>query len=116
MKALKQGLSALVNDRGDDWDLSLPAVALAYNSTPDVATGYSPFFLTKGREATLPVQRFLDEPVLDPVLLMGLRRLWVERVSVRASQIQEEQRRNEIGLLIKVRIGSSRICTTFFAT
>ena len=65
MRSLKKGLAALVSEDGRDWDLFLFAVALAYDSTPHSVTGYYPFFLTHGREAVLPVQRFLDEPRLD---------------------------------------------------
>ena len=44
MRTLKKSLSALVAEDGRDWDLFLSAVALAHNSTPHVATGFSPYF------------------------------------------------------------------------
>ena len=82
MRSLKKSLSALVSEDGREWDLFLAAVALAYNSTPHTATGYSPFFLTHGREAILPVQRYLDEPRLDLESRRWLSRLWKSRVYV----------------------------------
>ena len=60
MRTLKKGLSSLVSEHGRDWDLYLSAVAYAHNTTPDMSTGYSPFFLTHGREATLFIQRHFD--------------------------------------------------------
>ena len=96
MRTLKKGLAALVSEDGRDWDLFLSAVALAHNSTPHVATGYSPFFLTQGREAVLPVQRHLDEPRLDPTSSQWLRRLWKSRVCVYETQMQLEKQRKEM--------------------
>ena len=75
MRTLKKGLAALVSEDGRDWDIFLSAVALAHNTTRHIATGFSPFFLTQGREAVLPVQRYLDEPRLDPTSGQWLKRL-----------------------------------------
>ena len=96
MRTLKKGLAALVSEDGKDWDLFLPAVALAHNSTPHVATGFSPFFLTYGREAVLPVQRHLDEPRLDPTSGRWLTRLWKSRVLAYEAQAEIEKRRREV--------------------
>ena len=96
MRTLKKGLAALVSEDGKDWDVFLPAVVLAHNSTPHAATGYSPFFLTQGREALLPVQRHLDEPRLDPVATQWLTRLWKSRVLAYEAQVQLEKRRREV--------------------
>ena len=82
MRSLKKSLAALVSEGGRDWDLFLAAVALAHNSTPHTVTGYSPFFLTHGREAVLPVQRYLDEPRMDLESRRWLSRLWKARVHV----------------------------------
>ena len=82
MRSLKKSLAALVSEDGKNWDLFLAAVALAYNSTPHTVTGYSPFFLTHGREVVLPVQRYLDEPRLDLESRRRLSRLWKARVHV----------------------------------
>ena len=65
-----------------NWDLFLAVVALAYNPTRHTVTGYSSFFLTQGREAILPVQRYLDEPRLDLESRRWLNRLWKARVHV----------------------------------
>lgn len=42
-----------------EWDESLNQVALAYNTSPHSTTGYTPFFLTHGREAKMPVNLLL---------------------------------------------------------
>ena len=96
MRTLKKGLAALVSEDGRDWDIFLSAVALAHNTTPHIATGFSPFFLTQGREAVLPVQRHLDEPRLDPTSGQWLKRLWKSRILAYEAQVQLEKRRREM--------------------
>ena len=95
MRTLKKGLATLVAENGHDWDLYLPAVALAHNSTPHLATGYSPYFLTHGREAILPVQRHLDEPRLDHTSRQWLYRLWRARANVYEAHMRLEELRRK---------------------
>lgn len=82
MLTIEKTLSALVAEDGRDWNLILSAVALAQNSTPHVATGVSPYFLTHGREAIMPIQRHLDEPRLDGTARLWLQRPWKARIRV----------------------------------
>lgn len=96
MRTLRKGLAALVSEGRSDWDRYLQAVAFAHNSTPSVTTGYSPFFLTYGREAVLPVQRHLDEPRLDGVARDWLSRLWRSRAAVYESHIRESRRKEAL--------------------
>ena len=48
---LKSMLAVYVNRFQDDWDLYLPHVAYAYNTTISTATGFTPFCMLYGREA-----------------------------------------------------------------
>ena len=43
-----------------DWDSMLPHVAFIINSTPAVATGYSPFYLNFGYHPTTPLELLRD--------------------------------------------------------
>ncbi|PHJ20661.1 hypothetical protein CSUI_005494, partial [Cystoisospora suis] len=61
-----------------------------------MATGFSPFFLTHGREAILPVQRHLDEPRLDPTSKFWLHRLWRARVDTHEAHMRAELRRRKL--------------------
>lgn len=96
MRTLKRALSALVEWDGKQWDLHLSAVSFAHNTTPHIVTGFTPFFLTRGREAVLPLQRYLDEPRLDPISKQWLSRLWEARVSIYSAHMAEETRRRRL--------------------
>lgn len=65
-------------------------------TTPHVASGFFPFFLTYGREALLRAERDLDEPRLDPTSSRRLRRLWKWRVLTYEAQAQLEKRIREL--------------------
>ena len=51
------------------WPDHLREVVFAYNTSPHAATGFSPFYLLYGRDASLPVDTLLmkDEPVINDV-------------------------------------------------
>jgi hypothetical protein len=58
-------VSHYVNVKQNDWDTYLPAIQFAYRTTSaDNSTGFSPYFLLFGREATQPLDASLDDPVL----------------------------------------------------
>lgn len=61
-RTLTDMLSCYVSADHRDWDVSLPYVKFAYNSSRHDKAGYSPFYLPYGREPTLP---------LDTLVLMS---------------------------------------------
>ena len=54
-RTLENMLSMYVEDNQTDWDLHLQSVMLAYRSTVQDTTGYTPHFLMTGREINLPI-------------------------------------------------------------
>ena len=95
MRSLKSTLRLCVCAFRQDWDLVLPAAALAYRSTPHVVTKYSPYFMVTGQEIVLPLSRSWKEPTLA---LHGAKRitaLWRCRAElVKAHRrIDEDNRR-----------------------
>ena len=48
-------LATTINDHPASWEEHLQKVIMAYNTSVQATTGYSPFFLMFGREARLPV-------------------------------------------------------------
>jgi hypothetical protein len=51
---LKDQLHHYVESRQMDWDIFLPTVQLMYNTTVNVATSYTPYYLMFGRECNMP--------------------------------------------------------------
>ena len=47
------------------WDTNLHQVCLAYNTSVQSTTGYSPFFLMFGREACLPIDIGHEQPISE---------------------------------------------------
>ena len=60
-----QSLAMYVSSHQIDWDVFLPAVVYAYNTSISETTGDTPFFLTYGREPVL----MPDTTMLPPVNL-----------------------------------------------
>ncbi|KAI8510371.1 hypothetical protein Bbelb_112870 [Branchiostoma belcheri] len=58
-------LRAYVAAHQRDWDIHLPAVRFAYNTSCHATTGFSPFFLMHGREARLPLHLLTGVPMSD---------------------------------------------------
>ena len=54
-RTLENMLSMYVEDNQTDWDLHLQSVMLAYRSTIQDTTGYTPHFLMAGREINFPI-------------------------------------------------------------
>lgn len=48
-------LKTLINEKGADWDEYLPAVLLSMRTSRHFTTGYTPFYMERGRKARLPI-------------------------------------------------------------
>ena len=49
-KKLLEALRSYVNARHDDWDEQLQYIEFAFNSSPNAATGFSPYRLSLGQK------------------------------------------------------------------
>ena len=63
-RSLCNMLKALSEQEKKDWKKHLPKLAFAYNSTVNKTTGFSPFFLLFGRQATLPIDTMFESDVV----------------------------------------------------
>ena len=54
-RTLEEMLRAYVNWRQSDWDVHLSTLEMAYNSSKQVSTGYSPHQLNFGQEMRMPI-------------------------------------------------------------
>jgi hypothetical protein len=76
---LNASLTMLYNKLKNDWVYNVPAVVFAYRISPSSATGYSPFYLEKGRHPNVPAERLLKLDLDRPVY--SSEREWVKDLS-----------------------------------
>ena len=82
-RTIKDALAAYINMHHSDWDVFLPLITHAYNTTVNDATGYSPFRALYGREAAQPTDSWIKASlgVSDQTLstyVSGLQRVLLE--------------------------------------
>jgi len=61
IQTLTTALRGYANSMGNDWDVYLPALELAFNSKVQASTGAAPFTLVYGTQARLPIDCALDD-------------------------------------------------------
>ena len=54
-RTLLDMLATAVGDHPSDWEIHIRKLCFAYNTSTHSSTGYSPYFLMFGRQATIPV-------------------------------------------------------------
>jgi hypothetical protein len=59
-KILETILRSVVNFEQTDWDIKLTAAELAVNNSKNVSTGYTPFYLSTGREIRMPLDAAIE--------------------------------------------------------
>ena len=66
-RTLVSMLSAVVQDRHTDWEDHLRATCMAYNTSVQATTVFSPFYLMFGREARMPLDILFGQPGGSPL-------------------------------------------------
>jgi hypothetical protein len=61
MRILKDSLSMYCQETQDDWDMHLRGVTMAYNTTVNSQTGFTPYYMMFGREAILPMEAWMKD-------------------------------------------------------
>lgn len=98
-KTIMTCVSTFVEDDHRSWDVNLPKIQFAINSSVNEATGYTPSFLVHGRELVTCGSHYLDPDLGDEVLFFP-RDLYAENLghlapifdNVQASLWQAHQR------------------------
>ena len=62
-RTIQNMLASYVNDNQTNWDEYISLVTMAYNSSVQTSTGFSPSQMMYGREMTLPLDLVLGKPV-----------------------------------------------------
>jgi len=55
-------LATVVDSQSSEWEDYLPKVCFAYNTSEHTATGFTPFFLMFGHEASMPLDIIFGNP------------------------------------------------------
>ena len=66
-RTLLQSLATSVSDHPENWDEFVQKICMAYNTSVHPTTGFTPFFLTFGRQAKLPVDLLYGTLEPDPL-------------------------------------------------
>ena len=97
-RTLIQMLSTCTNEHPVDWEEHLPKVCMAYNTSKQATTGYSPFSLMFGREARLPIDVMYgsDYPETSlPHYVQKLRKVLTEAFERVRDQVGTQQERQQ---------------------
>ena len=100
---------------GPDWDLHLQQVLFAYRVEPQDSTGESPFYLLYGRDARLPTETAISQPLtpyqidLDDYrtsLVAGLSEAWEDaRHSIVKAQGRQKRQHDKKVRPVKYHVG-----------
>lgn len=76
-------MRAFIEDYSEDWDLLLPLLEFAVNTSPSDVTGYTPFFLSFGRHPIMPLDA-LTGSIYKPDITVDdyVKKLKAERENV----------------------------------
>ncbi len=86
-------LSKFTNEKQDDWDVFVPLVTFAYNTTPQKSTGESPYFLMFGRDPVWP-SRFPSEARYSLAPQFKTAAAFRSQLATRLSEAREAARRS----------------------
>lgn len=95
-RTLEEMLRSYVNEKGTDWDRHLATAELAYNTTAQDSTGYSPFRLSYGIDARLPMDHALAESKMNdnPTAVELVQRWNADMVQARYNLQQAQERQS----------------------
>jgi transposase InsO family protein len=97
---LKDMLSNYVTAFQDDWDIHLPTIAFAYNTTVCTQTGFTPFKMIFGREARQPLEDWITRyqhetenlETYVKQLIQALQYTWDYAAAKRDDEVKEYNR------------------------
>ena len=117
-RTLEEMLRSVINFRQDDWDQHLSSAEMAINNAKQASTGFSPFYLNYGQEASMPLDRALAGllPPNNPDASERIRRLKdslnlarsnIEKAQTRQSKYADQHRRD-----VKLVVGDQVLLST----
>jgi hypothetical protein len=93
-RTMEEMLRSYVNDKGTDWDQHLATAELAYNTAIQESTGFTPFRLSYGMDARLPMDHALSEAkVNDNQTAVDMIQQWNSDLEMARQRLQQAQSR-----------------------
>ena len=113
-KTLLESLRSFVNSRQDDWEECVPPYEFAYNNSFNPNLGDTPFFLSHGRQPTLPVtvSRPTKSPAVNDFVQNLQNRIAAARDHLKLMQGQAADRRQKHLKPITLEVGDLVLLNT----
>jgi hypothetical protein len=113
-KTFVETLRSFVNARQDDWEDYLPMYEFAYNNTVNPSLGDTPFFLSHGRQATMPVAlaQPTRSPAVDDFILHLHNRIAAARDHLKQSQAKAADERKKKMRTVEFQVGDLVLLNT----
>ena len=87
-------LATTIKDHQGSWEDHIHATCMAYNTSIQQTTGYTPFFLMFARQPRNPVDLMFNPDALDTVLFPIISMLhWSKALLKKPTAVQESVRR-----------------------
>jgi len=118
IQTLITALRSYAGAQGDDWDVYLPALELAFNSKQQASTGAAPFTLVYGTEARLPIDCALDDarpptmPAVEQRAARMKRALDHARSKAELAQARQKRAADEHRRLVQLKAGDKVLLAT----
>ena len=90
-RTLCETLAKFANQNKDDWDIYIPSALFAYRTMRQETTRHEPFYLTYGRDVTLPVD-FLVPSINEVSNMVNLQENLLRRTYVIIGRLQDDRR------------------------
>jgi hypothetical protein len=96
-QTLEAMLRAYVNIHHDNWDTLLTSAEIAYNSTVNASTGYTPFYLNSGQEINMPLSHALpsNQTESNPTSIELLQKLQENIINAKTLLVKAQQRQKQ---------------------
>ena len=111
VKTLSEGMRAFCMDHQDTWDTFLPHLVFSLNNTESATTGYTPFFVMKGRNPNSIIDNKLplnEEKSLNMHIIDKLKRIdytynrVIENIEKRTEQMRKQHDKKAKDTQVKV--------------
>lgn len=82
----------------DDWDVFLPSALFAYRTIRQNTTRYEPFYLTYGREATLPIELEISTHPYEAESTTGLEEACYRRIAQLTTRLIDDRQQAHLNI------------------